>query len=724
MSRASAPGAREGTILIVDDVPINLAVLVDHLESAGHRALVAQDAEVALKRASLMKPDLILLDVVMPGIDGFETCRRLKAAESTRDIPVIFMTCLGEAADKLVGFKAGGVDYITKPFEIEEVLARIKTHLSLREAQKELEAKNAQLERAHQELEQRVRARTAELASSNAALEAENAERRRAEDALRESQHLLQAIVDNSPTLIYVKDLEGRYLMVNRRYEELFHVIARSLIGKTDYDVFSAERADAFRAFDQQVAAAGRPLEREEIAPQDDGLHTYIAIKCPLLDESGRTYAVCGISTDISERKRAEAEREVLLAREQAARVELERIGRLKDEFLAMLSHELRTPLTAILGWSQLLLTRHPLTEMVRRGLETIERNARTQSKLIDDLLDMSRIITGGLSLDVEVVDLAEMLETMLESAEPEAKTKGILLELSVEPIGGRVMGDPNRLQQIVWNLLSNSMKFTPQGGQVKVSLRREGSYAHLAVSDTGIGIDPEFLPYVFEQFRQADASTTREHGGLGLGLSIVQHLVELHGGTVEAASAGKDQGASITVKLPLEVKHAEALAGEQPPSMPQRRPLWCRGGELLDLKGVRVLVVDDEPDTRELLLRILAECHAEVRTAGSVVEALAELDRDQPMVLVSDIGMPQEGGYELIQKVRQLPQERGGSVPALALTAFARAEDRTRALMAGYQMHLAKPVKPSDLVAHVASLAGRNHSGGEMSPESHVRSA
>ncbi|XYH98508.1 response regulator [Sorangium sp. So ce1128] len=388
MSRASAPGAREGTILIVDDMPTNLAVLVDHLESAGHRALAAQDAEAALKRASLMKPDLILLDVVMPGIDGFETCRRLKAAESTRDIPVIFMTCLEEVADKLVGFEAGGVDYITKPFEIEEVLARIKTHLSLREEQKELEAKNAQLQRAHQELEQRVRERTAELASSNTALKAENAERRRAEYALRESQHLLQAIVDNSTAVIYVKDLEGRYLMVNRRYEELFHVTTRSIVGKTDYDLFPVERADAFRAIDQQVAVAGGPLETEEIMPQDDGLHTYISIKCPLLDESGRSYAFCGISTDISERKRTEAEREMLLSREQAARAELERTGRLKDEFLALLSHELRTPLTAILGWSQLLrMMRGPSNEILSRALGTIERNARAQSKLIDDLL-------------------------------------------------------------------------------------------------------------------------------------------------------------------------------------------------------------------------------------------------------------------------------------------------------------------------------------------------
>jgi PAS domain S-box-containing protein len=710
MSRATAPGARTGTILIVDDMPANLGVLVDNLEAVGHRVLVAQDGEEALKRASRMRPDLILLDVVMPGLDGFEACRRLKAAESTRDIPVLFMTCLGEVADKLVGFETGGVDYITKPFEIAEVLARVKTHLSLREAQRELEAKNAQLrreieirqqkevalQRAHQELEERVRARTSELASSNA--------------ALHESQHLLQAIVDNSLAVIYVKDIEGRYLMVNRRYEQLFHVTRQSIIGKADHELFPEERADAFRDFDRRVAEAGMPLEAEESMPQDDGLHTYISIKCPLVDESGRLYAVCGISTDISERKRVEAEREMLLRRERAARAELERTGRLKDEFLAMLSHELRTPLTTILGWSQLLLTRPPSAETLRQALEAIERNSRMQSKLIDDLLDMSRIITGRLHLDVEPVDLSEILELMVESAEPAAKAKGIHLELSAEATGERLMGDPSRLRQIMWNLLSNAIKFTPQGGRVKVSLRHEESWAQITVSDTGIGIEPEFLPHVFDRFRQADASTTRKHGGLGLGLSIVRHLVELHGGTVAAASAGRNQGATFTVTLPSKARYAEVSAEDQPPLARAHLPSRQCGGERPDLKGVRVLVVEDEPDTRALLLQILAEYHAEVRIAGSVVEALAELDRDQPMVLVSDIGMPQEDGYALIRKVRQLPQERGGSVPALALTAFARAEDNTRALLAGYQMHLAKPVKPSDLVAHVASLAGRVH--------------
>jgi PAS domain S-box-containing protein len=700
MTSATASGVRTRTILIVDDMPANLGVLVDTLECMGYLVLVAEDCGEALARASLMSPDLILLDVVMPDIDGFETCRRLKAAQSTRDIPVVFMTCLTDTTDKLAGFKAGGVDYITKPFDIGEVIARVTTHLKLSEAQKDLEAKNAQLQRAQQELEQRVRERTAELASANA--------------ALHESQHLLQAIVDNSMAVIYVKDVECRYLMVNRRYEELFHVTQQSIVGKTDHELFPKERADAFRAFDRRVMAAGTSLEAEEIVPQDDGLHTYISIKCPILDETGRPYAVCGISTDISERKRTEAEREMLLKREQETRVELERISRVKDEFLAIVSHELRTPLTAILGWSHLLLARYASSaDGLRRGLETIERSGWAQSKIIDDLLDMSRIITGRLCLNVEVVNIAAVIEAVLASVEPAAKAKGIRLEFSSNPAAGRLMGDPNRLQQIVWNLVSNAIKFTPQGGHVMVSLRHEDSHVQITVSDTGIGLDPEFLPYVFERFRQADSSSTRQHGGLGLGLSIVKHLTELHGGTVEVASAGKNQGASFTVKLPSAARHAEVAAGNSPAFALRRRPLSDSDDELLDLKGVRVLVVDDDPDTRDLILQILGEHHAEVRTASSTVEALAEFARGQPMVLVSDIGMPQEDGYVLIQKVRQLPQERGGSVPALALTAFAGADDCTRAHLAGYQMHLAKPVKPSELVEHVARLAGRK-SGGE----------
>jgi PAS domain S-box-containing protein len=292
MSRATAPDDRTRTILIVDDMPANLTVLVDNLEYMGHQVLIAEEGEEALERASHMRPDLILLDVVMPDIDGFETCRRLKAAESTRDIPVIFMTCLTDAADKLVGFKAGGVDYITKPFEIGEVIARVTTHLSLREAQKELEEKNAQLQRARQELEQRVRDRTAELASSNA--------------ALRESQELLQAIVDNTTAVIFAKDLEGRYMLVNRGFEELFHLRREEVIGKTDHGLFPCEQADGYRANDLLVLQQNRPMELDERAPQSGGVRTYISLKFPLRDPTGKPDGICGISTEITSRKRAE----------------------------------------------------------------------------------------------------------------------------------------------------------------------------------------------------------------------------------------------------------------------------------------------------------------------------------------------------------------------------------------------------------------------------------
>jgi CheY-like chemotaxis protein/two-component sensor histidine kinase len=362
--------------------------------------------------------------------------------------------------------------------------------------------------------------------------------------------------------------------------------------------------------------------------------------------------------------------------------------------------------LNAILGWSQILRSRRREDEELQEGLAVIERNARVQTQLIEDLLDMSRIIAGKLRLDVQRVDVEDALKAAVASVRHSADAKDIRLQVVVDSLAGAVRGDPNRLQQCFWNLLSNAIKFTPKGGRVQVSLSRVNSHLEVCVADNGQGIKPEFLPHVFDRFRQADASTTRRHGGLGLGLSIVKHLVELHGGSVRAASAGEGQGATFCIELPVMVMHVpeaktsadEARAAEE-------------GKGYIDhpsLEGITVLAVDDEADARSLLRRVLEECGARVLLAESAAEGLAIVLRARPDMIVSDIGMPGEDGYEFIRQVRKLKPEEGGRTPAAALTAFARAEDRTRALRAGYQTHVAKPVEPTELSAVVASLAVR----------------
>ena len=407
------------------------------------------------------------------------------------------------------------------------------------------------------------------------------------------------------------------------------------------------------------------------------------------------------LKREIRVREWAEQERARLLVLEQAARKQAEEANRTKDEFLATLSHELRTPLNAILGWVQVLRTGKLDPAAGARALETIERNARSQAQLIADLLDVSRIITGKLRLDFKPVELRRIIDSALETVRPAADAKGILLDISIGPLASPVLGDADRLQQVIWNLLSNAIKFTPRTGRVEVRVREEGGNAVIRVSDSGIGIRPDFLPYVFDRFRQAEGSITRTHGGLGLGLSIVRHLIELHGGTAEVESAGEGEGAIFSVRLPLRAE----LAGDDPLDRTGVTAGLFSTPDLL--AGVRVVVVEDEADTRELLALSLQQCGAEVSAFGSVPEALASFDLAVPDVLLSDIGVPGEDGYSLIRKVRALPPALGGNVPAAALTAYARAEDRLRALEAGYQTHLAKPVDPAELIATVARLAG-----------------
>jgi len=436
------------------------------------------------------------------------------------------------------------------------------------------------------------------------------------------------------------------------------------------------------------------------------------------IDPNGRAPSrLFGVSIDITDQKQVEAklhraatEREFLLDAERAARSTAERAGRMKDEFLATLSHELRTPLNAVLGYATLIRMANMSGQELTEAVATIERNARVQAQLIEDLLDMNRIISGKLKLEFARVDLNEVLTAALETVLPSAEARRIAMERAVDPQAGQVRGDPARLQQVIWNLLSNAIKFTPPGGSVRVTLERQETTIDLAVQDTGQGILPEFLPYVFDRFRQADASTTRKHGGLGLGLSIVKQLVELHGGSIRAESLGKDRGATFVVSLPLAAPQqtdnvfTEQRSIEDPVDLP-----WP--GTQPDLSGVRVLVVDDEPDARSLLARSLSVCQAEVATANSAAAAFELLQRQTFDVLVSDIGMPEEDGYDLIRRVRNLADDRIGQIPAVALTAFVRSEDRRRAALAGFQTHMAKPVEAAELVAIVASLAGRTGS-------------
>ena len=385
------------------------------------------------------------------------------------------------------------------------------------------------------------------------------------------------------------------------------------------------------------------------------------------------------------------------------ARDQAEGANRAKDEFLAVVSHELRTPLTPIISWTRMLRGGTLDAETTTRAVEAIERNARAQAQLVDDLLDVSRIVAGKVRLDVQAIDLRPLIEAAVDATRPAADAKGIGVQTALDAGGGMVAGDAQRLQQVFWNLLSNAIKFTPRGGRVQVRLQRAHSHVEVAVSDTGQGIKPEFLPYIFDRFRQADSTTTRAHGGLGLGLAIVRHIVELHGGGVRVVSEGEGRGATFVVELPTALPRASAV-DEVTDSTAPTEALF---GASRRLAGVRILVVDDDRDTLDTLRAVLTGSGAEVRVAETAADAFAGITGWRPDVLVTDIGMPVEDGYSLIARVRALPREQGGQTPALALTAYARSEDRVRALSAGFQMHLAKPVEPAELVATLGAIAG-----------------
>jgi PAS domain S-box-containing protein len=507
----------------------------------------------------------------------------------------------------------------------------------------------------------------------------------------------------------YIFDREGRFIYANPPLLKLWGLRLEDAVGKNFFELkYPPELAEKLQRQINQVIETRQVVTDDTPYTSPTGISGhYEYILSPVMAADGTVEVVAGSTRDITRRKEAELEREQLLASERAARSEAERAGRMKDDFLTTLSHELRTPLNAILGWSQILRSGVG-GEDLAEGLATIERNARAQTEIIQDLLDMSGIISGKVRLDVQRVELASLLQAGVDTLRPAAEAKEVRLHAVLDPKAGPVSGDPNRLQQVFWNLLSNAVKFTPKGGRVQVRLERVDSHVEISVIDTGEGIGPEFLPYVFDRFRQADATTTRRHGGLGLGLSIVKQLVELHGGSVRVKSMGVGQGTTFTVSLPLVVVHPEPQ-----PEVKREHPAASVPADLyreacLQLKGVRVLVVDDEPDARSVVRRVLEDCGAAVQTASSSAEALDMFQSEPPDVLVSDIGMPVEDGYTLVRRVRALGKDKGGNTPALALTAYARPEDRMRAVRAGFEMHVVKPVEPVELITMVATLAER----------------
>lgn len=510
---------------------------------------------------------------------------------------------------------------------------------------------------------------------------------------LRQKNAILDAINESAPTPIFVKDRQGRIIYANPATLEVLGKSAAEVIGHRDCDLYPST-GDALGVMenDRRIMESG---QMEVVEESPDGIRTFLGMKVAYRNEAGEVIGLIGISNDITDRVQLERDRERILQQEQAARETAENANRIKDEFLAVLSHELRSPLNPILGWTRLLQTGKLDPAQQADALATIERNAKLQSQLIEDLLDISRIMQGKLTLTAAPLSLMFVISAAIETVRLAAEAKNIGLALDLDSTIGLVSGDAARLQQVVWNLLTNAVKFTPNGGQVTVELKQVGQFAQLRVSDTGKGIKPQFLPHVFEYFRQEDGSTTRKFGGLGLGLAIVRQIVEMHGGTVRAESQGEHQGATFIVQLPV-MQQVSSIGLE-----PTRPPV--QAAALLD--GVQVLLVDDDDDSRAFQAFLLEHNGAKVQAVASGSEALQVLEQFRPDILISDVGMAEMDGYLLIQKIRSRPANQGGTIPAIALTAYAAELDQQRSLQAGFQKHLTKPIDPELLVSGIVNL-------------------
>jgi PAS domain S-box-containing protein len=642
-------------ILNVDDYENGRHATSQLLRLEGFDVSEAATGAEALEIVPRELPHLVLLDVKLPDISGHDVCRRLKAEFPT--IPILQISAsFVSGEDRVLGLESGADGYLVKPVEPEELFATIKALLRMREA----------------------------------------------EESRQESEHRYELLFESSSLPTWIVDTSTfEVLAVNRAAAAQYGWSKEEFLQTRIHDIFPPEDVPVLEEYFAKISGAvpnavewrhkdklGRIIEAQVIWHQ-------------LLYRGRR--AVLMLANDITERRRAEQEREQLLDKEQKAREEAEAANRAKDEFLATVSHELRAPLNAMLGWAQILRTTRVDDATLAHAIEIIERSARTQSRLIEDLLDTARIVSGKLRLDIQPVDLTSLIENAVEVLRPAAEAKRIDIKVK---LNGRevITGDPDRLQQIVWNLLSNAIKFTTKDGHVEVRLERADPHARITVSDTGRGISPEYLPYIFDRFLQADGSSTRRHTGLGLGLSLVRHLVELHGGTVYAKSPGEGLGSSFIIDLPMRAVLPQVTEGE--PATFGGAGIWGAPS----LEGIWALVVDDETDARELVATLLEQCGATVTPVASAQDAFAVISRQQnkrPDIVISDVSMPEVDGYDLIRRIRELPPEKGGRIPAVALTAYGRSIDRIRALSAGFQMHMPKPVEPAELATVVASLTG-----------------
>ncbi|MFN6481160.1 response regulator [Nostoc sp. DedQUE07] len=712
---------RKVNILLVDDKLENLLALEAILEKLGENLVRATSGEEALRCLLHQDFAVILLDVQMPGMDGFETATLIRNRGRSRHTPIIFLTAFSTSDQMLFkGYALGAVDYLLKPLDPNILTSKVTVFVELF---KKTEA---------------IKQQTAQLVAVNT--------------ELRQSEERFRSLSTCSPVGIFETDTEGECKYTNPRYQIICGLKAAESLEKRWLESVHPEDKERAIASWSAYICEGREYSEEFRFQAAHGNIRWVQVRSsPMLSSQGDLLGYVGTLEDITERKQAEEVRAQVI-REQTARQEAEAANRMKDEFLAVLSHELRTPLTSMLGWSKILRTKKLDEKATSRALEAIERNAISQMQLIEDILDVSRIIRGQLRLNVSAVNLISVMEAALEAVRPLAEPKEIQLNTLLDTSIGSVYGDPARLQQIVWNLLTNAIKFTPKGGRVEVRLSKhfgfsisdfgvgatsttistsqsnnlrfesesenldsantdesnnlkskiqnpKSQYAQIEVIDTGVGISSEFLPKVFERFRQADSTTTRSHNGLGLGLAIVRHLVELHKGAIFAESLGTGQGATFTVRLPLLQDNKGSRVSRE------------ATGEISSpvastpLAGLKVLVVDDEADTRNFLSFMFEEYGAFASAVASVDEALVVVEQAKPDILISDIGMSEQDGYTLIRKLRSLEPEKGGRIPAIALTAYTREEDRLKALKAGFQQHLSKPIDPNKLISAVANI-------------------